>query len=171
MVSVNLGSPPGARRGVPPAGTVRRRLRTLALRDLEAEARARRRRGLPVLNDGADDDVAGGVADGVDLSTSRLPASRSACRGGARPCPLVSCRYHLYLDVDPRNGSLKLNFPDLEPWDLPCSCALDVAEDGGVTLDVVGEHLGLTRERARQIELLALGRLHDGLADPKTTTR
>jgi hypothetical protein len=162
MVVVNLGSPAGARRGVAQTGTVRRRRRTLALRDLEAEARKRGRRGLPIVDNESGDD--GGE---VDLARSHLPPSRSACRGGPRPCPLVSCRYHLFLDVDPHNGSLKLNFPELQPWELPCSCALDVAEEGGVTLDVVGEHLGLTRERARQIELVALGRIHAALADPQ----
>jgi hypothetical protein len=138
-----------------------RRRRTLALRDLAAEARRNRRRSLPVL----DDD--GTVADDVDLSTSQLPASRDECREGARPCPLVSCRYHLYLDVDPHNGSLKLNFPGLQPWELEHSCALDVAEAGGATLDVVGTHLGLTRERARQIESMALDRVRDALAGPR----
>ena len=166
MVIVNLGSLQGARRGVQNTGTVRRRRRTLALRDLEADARRRARRGLPIVDDEED------ARDAcVDLSTSQLPASRSACRGGPRPCPLVSCRYHLYLDVDPRNGSLKLNFPELQPWELPCSCALDVAEDGGVTLDVVGEHMGLTRERARQIEALALGRILDAIDGPEAASR
>lgn len=32
------------------------------------------------------------------------------------------------------------------------TCSLDVAEDGGRTLCKVGEMVGLTRERARQIE-------------------
>jgi hypothetical protein len=171
MVSVNLGSLPGARRGVQPTSTVRRRRRTLALRDLEAEARRRARRGLPIVDDDGKDGNDGGDGARIDLSTSQLPPSRSACRGGPRPCPLVSCRYHLYLDVDPRNGSLKLNFPELEPAELPCSCALDVADDGGVTLDVVGLHMGLTRERARQIESLALDRVLAALDDSKPTSR
>lgn len=75
-----------------------------------------------------------------------------------RPCPWVSCKFHLYLDVDPETGSIILNFPDLEPWELTHSCALDVASHGGVTLDEVGSIMNLTRERIRQIEIRALTR-------------
>src|SRR5688572_696068 len=42
------------------------------------------------------------------------PATRGECKEEARPCPWVSCKYHLYLDVNPETGSIKLNFPDLE---------------------------------------------------------
>lgn len=91
--------------------------------------------------------------------TSELPASRSECASGPRPCPHVSCRHHLYLDVSPKTGAIKLNFPDLEVWELGHSCALDVADEGGVTLEDVGEIMNLTRERIRQLELKALGRL------------
>jgi hypothetical protein len=72
----------------------------------------------------------------------------------------VYCRHHLYLDVVEGTGSLKLNFPDLEPWEMPArqSCALDVADDGRVTLEELGRILNLTRERARQIEVVAVTR-------------
>lgn len=84
------------------------------------------------------------------LEASR-PRTRGECRGmGLRPCPFVSCRYHLYLDVNEANGSVKLNFPHLEPWELDVSCSLDVAEEGGLTLEEVGNRLNLTRERIRQ---------------------
>ena len=36
------------------------------------------------------------------------------------------------------------------------SCVLDVAEQGGLTLDEVGQILGVSRERVRQIETAAL---------------
>lgn len=87
------------------------------------------------------------------------PKTRGECAEGPRPCPHVSCRHHLYLDVSPRTGAIKLNFPDLEVWDLPISCALDVAEAGATTLEDVGGILNLTRERIRQLELSALSRL------------
>lgn len=87
------------------------------------------------------------------------PKTRAECAEGPRPCPHVSCRHHLYLDVSPRTGAIKLNFPDLEVWDLPVSCALDVAEGGATTLEDVGVILNLTRERIRQLELSALSRL------------
>lgn len=87
------------------------------------------------------------------------PRSRGECQQGPRPCPHVSCRHHLYLDVSPRTGAIKLNFPDLEVWELPDSCALDVADQGGITLEDVGAIMNLTRERIRQVELSALSRL------------
>lgn len=87
------------------------------------------------------------------------PKTRGECAEGPRPCPHVSCRHHLYLDVSPRTGAIKLNFPDLEVWDMPISCALDVAENGATTLEDVGGILNLTRERIRQLELSALSRL------------
>jgi len=88
-----------------------------------------------------------------DLPTR--PRTRAECVGSARPCPYVSCRHHLYLEVT-EAGSLKLNFPHLEPDELVESCALDVAERGGATLDAVGLLINLTRERVRQIERPAL---------------
>jgi hypothetical protein len=90
---------------------------------------------------------------------SLRPTTRAECRDGPRPCPFVSCRYHLYLDVSRRTGSIKLNFPDLEVWEMPVSCALDVAEDGGATLEDVGAIMNVTRERIRQLEVTALERL------------
>ena len=86
-----------------------------------------------------------------ELETSR-PRTRSDCATGPRPCLFVSCKYHLYLDVNPRTGSVKLNFPDKELWELTETCALDVADRGGITLEEVGAIMNLTRERVRQVE-------------------
>ena len=91
------------------------------------------------------------------------PRSRLECKGGPRPCPYVSCRHHLYLDVNPEKGSLKLNFPDLKVWEMPETCSLDVAENGGLTLEEVGEILNLTRERIRQVEVRGLLKLKQDL--------
>ena len=76
-----------------------------------------------------------------------------------RPCPYVSCKHHLYLDVNPETGSIKLNFPDLEVWEMAETCSLDVADKGGITLEEVGEILNLTRERIRQVEVRGLLKL------------
>lgn len=89
------------------------------------------------------------------------PSSRDTCAKGPRPCPWVSCKFHLYLDVNPDTGSIKLNFPDLEVWEMAETCALDVADRGGITLEEVGEILNLTRERIRQVEVHGLGKLSD----------
>lgn len=90
------------------------------------------------------------------------PNARSDCREAKRPCLYVSCRYHLYLDVNPITGSIKINFPDKEVWELEETCALDVAERGGITLEEVGDIMNLTRERIRQVEVSGLDKLREG---------
>jgi hypothetical protein len=95
-----------------------------------------------------------GQLDSVDK-----PRMRSECIDGPRPCPFVSCKHHLYLDVNPETGSIKLNFPDLEIWEMAETCSLDVADRGGITLEEVGEILNLTRERIRQVEVRGLLKL------------
>jgi hypothetical protein len=87
------------------------------------------------------------------------PQTRADCKDGPRPCPWVSCVHHLYLDVNPTTGAIKLNHPRLEVWDMKETCSLDVADRGPVTLEEVGELMNITRERTRQIELAALGKL------------
>ncbi len=88
------------------------------------------------------------------------PRTRAECADGPRPCPYVSCKHHLFLDVSARTGAIKLNFPDLEAWEMNESCALDVADRGGTTLEDVGAIMNLTRERIRQVEVKALAKLH-----------
>jgi hypothetical protein len=87
------------------------------------------------------------------------PRSRAECASGPRPCMFVSCKHHLYLDVNPSTGSIKLNFPDKEIWELDETCALDVADRGGITLEEVGSIMNLTRERIRQVETRGLLKL------------
>jgi hypothetical protein len=94
-----------------------------------------------------------------DVADVPRPATRADCRGQARPCPWVACKHHLYLDINPLTGSIKINFPDLEPWELQHTCALDVAEAGALTLEEVGRITNLTRERIRQVEAHGLSKL------------
>lgn len=95
------------------------------------------------------------------------PQTREECRGTARPCPFVGCRHNLYLDINPQTGSIKLNRPDLEPWEMPAeaSCSLDVAERGGLTLEEVSARMNFTRERARQVEVHGLLHLRQNALD------
>lgn len=90
------------------------------------------------------------------------PATRAEClpggRNAERPCPYVSCSYHLAIDVTDA-GSLTENFPDTELHELAETCALDVASREGETLEGVGRLTNLTRERVRQIELKAFARV------------
>lgn len=91
------------------------------------------------------------------------PRTRGEC-GEERPCPFVSCRYNLYLDVNPKVGSIKLNFPHLEVWEMEESCVLDVVERGEpLTLENTADVMNITRERVRQLEHSSLRRFkqHD----------
>jgi hypothetical protein len=100
------------------------------------------------------------------------PRTRADCVNGPRPCMFVSCKHNLYLDVNPETGSIKLNFPDKEIWELEHTCALDVAEKGGITLEEVGEIMNLTRERIRQVETRGLMKLREATeAEPPVSAR
>jgi hypothetical protein len=81
------------------------------------------------------------------------PRTRADCSSIPRPCPFVSCRHSMFLDVTPK-GTLKINFPTLEPGDMPEgeSCSLDVADGGAQSLYAIGRLLNVTRERARQLD-------------------
>jgi len=89
------------------------------------------------------------------------PRSRLDCQGMPRPCPFVSCSHHLYLDVNPNTGALKLNFPHLDVHEMAETCSLDVADRGGITLEEVGAILNLSRERIRQVEVRGLCKIKD----------
>ena len=109
-------------------------------------------RRLPVLVD-----VTAGVA-GEDLPSK--PRTRGECEDGPRPCPWLTCRYHLAIEVGRRTGQLRLNHPGLEETgELPPdaeSCALDVAEQGPRSQAEVAEALGnSTIEWVRQTERAA----------------
>jgi hypothetical protein len=101
----------------------------------------------------------------LELADKERPRNRRECICNERPCLFVSCKHHLYLDVNPETGSIKLNFPDKEVWEIRDTCALDVAERGGLTLEEVGEILNLTRERVRQVEATGLKKLLDLTGD------
>ena len=104
---------------------------------------------------------------GIDYHRPRTWGECEAADLGTaeNPCPFVSCAYHLALDVNPRTGSIKLNFPDREVWEIPATCALRVAAEGGVILEEVGRVTNLTKERIRQSEMQALRAIG---ADPTT---
>ena len=95
------------------------------------------------------------------------PQKRGECEDGERPCPWVSCRFHLAID-ETSNGSVVLVHPNFKSGDeLPEidldsmveTCALDVADKGATTLEEIGVYINLTRERVRQCETEALGKL------------
>jgi hypothetical protein len=99
------------------------------------------------------------MAEMIDEAQRNRPKTRQDCANTQRPCLFVSCKHHLYLDVNQDTGSIKVNFPDKEVWEMRETCALDVADRGGITLEEVGEILNLTRERIRQVEVKGLTKL------------
>jgi hypothetical protein len=129
----------------------RRRSKTMSRKEIGRELR--RQRALGVM----DPDLGEALRE---LEEAR-PRSRADCVNAPRPCMFVSCKHHLYLDVNPETGSIKLNFPDREIWELDETCALDVADRGGITLEEVGSIMNLTRERIRQVETRGLVKLRE----------
>lgn len=87
------------------------------------------------------------------------PRTRSQCKDGPRPCIFVACKYNLFLDVNPETGSIRLNFPHLAPTEMAESCARDVQERGGITLEELGAVLNISLEGARQVEVDLLGEI------------
>ena len=106
-----------------------------------------------------------------ELLPRHLPFTRSDCpdlKDG--PCPYVSCRHHLFLDVD-REGEIR--FTQQEPFDedgaprldaMKATCALDVVGWDNVTLETIGSILDVSFERVRQLEVRALEHLRVKLA-------
>lgn len=88
----------------------------------------------------------------------RLPLTRAECVDAPRPCPYVSCRHHLYLEVSRRTGAIKLNFPGVDVLDMAESCSLDVADRGGADGTEIGPMLGISRQGAASFEQVALRR-------------
>ncbi len=137
-----------------------RRSKTMSRKEMARDLRRRRMLGL------MDPEEAELIKT---IETSR-PRTRAECVSSPRPCLFVACKHHLYLDVNPETGSIKLNFPDKEIWELEETCALDVADKGGITLEEVGAIMNLTRERIRQVETRGLLKLREATEqepDPK----
>lgn len=101
------------------------------------------------------------------------PKTRGECLAGEnsqRPCAFFSCAFNLFLDVDEETGSIKINHPPADDsaealvevlYSMQDTCALDVADRGGVTLEECGSLRNVVRERCRQIEDKSLERLRD----------
>jgi len=132
-----------------PGSDSRQRARTMSRKEMARQFRQQMATG------GLDPEL---EALAAELEATR-PKLRADCAEGQRPCPYVSCKFNLYVDVNPRTGSVKMNFPDKELWEIGDTCALDVADRGGITLEEVGAIMNLTRERVRQLETRGLTKL------------
>ncbi len=76
------------------------------------------------------------------------PKTRGECADMPRPCPFLSCRYHLaHQRVAPHHGS---GLDDDEAVDLIVgaseTCTLDIADKDGVEQEEIAAALGVTRQ-------------------------
>lgn len=68
------------------------------------------------------------------------PKTRGECYTMPRPCPFVSCRYHLATDEHVDNqGRVRLRIANEHPEDMEHTCALDVADAGVQQLSEIAE--------------------------------
>jgi predicted nucleic acid-binding Zn ribbon protein len=92
------------------------------------------------------------------------PTDCPRLNGDRGPCPFVSCRNHLFTDLNAA-GNVVIDPRVAEIESAPYTCAIDLYHsDREWTLDAVGDVFNVTRERIRQIEQGALEKLRRGLA-------
>jgi hypothetical protein len=91
-----------------------------------------------------------------ELRINIYKITRGACRKLSGPCPHAVCRFNLTTERRDNRGakSAQAHLPVVHE-----SCALEAANQGGMTLEEIAARLSLTRERVRQIELGALKKL------------
>tara|TARA_R110000868_G_scaffold252697_2_gene509412 strand:+ start:461 stop:859 length:399 start_codon:yes stop_codon:yes gene_type:complete len=98
------------------------------------------------------------------FAPTELPATYGDCieQGLAvsRPCPHASCVHSLRVEINYRTA-IRLRSDRLN---VLYSCALHESRQEK-TLAEVGERLGVTRERVRQIEQMALEKFKKGMAE------
>ena len=94
------------------------------------------------------------MADELRINLYKI--TRGACRKLPGPCPHAVCRFNLTAERRDNRGAkpAELHLPVVRE-----ACALEAAEQGGMTLEEIATRLSLSRERVRQIELGALKKL------------
>ena len=78
----------------------------------------------------------------------------------------MTCRYHLELLIDVDSIEYERRFPGLESWEMPFSCALDMAAFGPREPSMVAGLLGYdegTLETLRKMETHVLKKLAEEL--------
>lgn len=134
---------------------------TISRLQLLWESEQRKRGALPPLLNDAD------VKALRELDAKR-PKTRADCKDGVRPCPYLSCKFNLLLDVAPftvGRGNITLNIFNKKESDDTWSysghtCTLDMADKGSMMLEDIGTVVGgMTREGVRQIETRAMAKL------------
>lgn len=97
------------------------------------------------------------IALGVRLDFLKITGG--ACRRADGQCDVKLCRWSLLTSRPGRQGGHKSGVVQRRLPVLHETCVLDAADRGGMSLDEIGERLGLTRERVRQIEVAAIAKL------------
>lgn len=106
------------------------------------------------------------IREGKELALSEeRPQRRYDCKGGARPCPWVGCKYNLVTDIKPsgvlmiyhstmRGQAYEPDWDKIERENIP-TCALDVIDEfpTGCTLDTCAKIQGRTRQAIEQQQL------------------
>lgn len=88
------------------------------------------------------------------------PRTRGDCKDGPRPCPWVSCRHHLWLNLSSKGKLTGIALAD----DLPThgeSCALDVAESGPQSLEDIAGMMGIKRQGLHLTEVAVMEKLRE----------
>ena len=118
--------------------------------------------------------------EAADRLHEDMPRCLEECPDEDVQCPFVACRYHLWTDLvrrtitvgkDHKRTEFRWDVAPTDAWGSWPTCALRAARQGPRTLDEVGDVLGVTRERVRQVQAQAIEHLADiaiqhGLCDP-----
>ena len=78
-------------------------------------------------------------------ATTARPQTRGDCANGPRPCPWVSCKHHLLLEVSEKTGHIRYNWDPDRLEQMPHTCALDVADLGAHSEEEIAQLMGLTQ--------------------------
>ena len=115
-----------------------------------------------------DDEITDDELEAADRLHQAMPRRLEECPDDDEQCPYVACRYHLWTDIVGRSvrygkqGSereYRYEMVQTDAWGSWPTCALRAARQGPRTLDEVGDVLGVTRERVRQIQVAAMAHL------------
>lgn len=122
------------------------------------------------------------------MSDLKRPTCRAECVDGPRPCPWVSCRHNMLLDrAEVGYGGAVLRGSRLarlaqatdkeaavmiEEWaeevgNLSPSCALDLADDRGTSVEDIALALGITDKWAEELISQAVQSLSIAAARPR----
>ena len=91
-----------------------------------------------------------------EAAMTARPKTRAECANVPRPCPYVSCRYNMALDVT-ETGLLQQH-KDVDDMPPSQSCALDIADTERSEKETA-QILGVTEQRVGQIVRCAINRL------------